>query len=217
MPFRRRTVRRRPIRRRFVRRRRFIPRNRYRFRQRTYNFSRVASLANVDIIQAVNPTLFAYNFQLANLPSSVDFTALYDQYRIAAVRIMFLPEWNSFYPGTTAGALPSIPTIYTILDFDDSVSPANLSEVLQFKTVKMQPLNRMHSRYLKPRTAATVYRAGTTAAYSIGSRYTWINSAYADVQYFGVKGLIDTVPSTVNTSQVVKVLAKFYVQCRMVR
>lgn len=173
-----------------------------------YRFARWTDDTN---IQVDNTADYAngFVFKLSDLPSYTEFTALYDQYRIKAVRFQIMWQQQSFNPQTTA---PYLGTVLTAIDLDDSTAPASASEMYQYKYLKIGKSVGMTKRYLKPRTLNAIYNNGVTTAYSLQPRSAWLDCANADIQHFGLKVFIQKPSGSYVMSGVVKI--KYYVEFR---
>lgn len=130
------------------------------------------------------------SFQLADVPNASNFTQLFDQYRITAVKIEFiLPFIPATYKDTTVVA-QAAPTLFTASDIDDATAPASLNEILEKETVKCHGtlcpygINKA-VRWVKPAVAAALYK-GTFTGY--GSKQgQWIDANSSDVAHYGLK------------------------------
>jgi hypothetical protein len=212
---------RRPIRRRPVirRRRPAISRPIRRRQVKLYNFKRTCELTNIATTPSVSPCIFTYQFKFSDLPNTTDFSGLFDQYRIKGVKITFYPVSNVAYSTSASAAPMPIGEFYTVLDFDDAGTPANLNELLQYGTLRRSYFNRPHKRYLKPlATQSGVYQAGgVTTGYRSLPSSTWFDMANIDVLYYGIKGAYSISDSSLMIKETIRVTATYYFQLRMVR
>jgi len=136
-------------------------------------------------------TSVARTFSLGNLPGASDFTSLYDQYQIKAVKITLLPKWTQNNQNTAAGSAP-IGRVASVLDYDDNAFPASMGEMSQYQNFKLTNGVRTHSRYLKPRCLLQGVNAGGTTM-NLPTRTQWIDCNQSAVPWFGVKfGFIGT-------------------------
>ena len=63
--------------------------------------------------------------------------------------------------------------------------------LLEYETFKQTPPYRKHTRAFIPALAQEAYKTtGTTIAFMQG-RKKWLDAAYADVEHYGIKGLIN--------------------------
>lgn len=136
----------------------------------------------------------ALSFKLSDLPNYTEFTALYDEYRFKAVKVMFIPTMNvataNAVSGTTAGFVP-VPALYTWIDNDDNSAPTALTQGQQFQTFKCHGLlDRMRQRSVVPECSTALY-SGTFTSYG-QNKYQWIDNNSPGVVHFGMKfGIIN--------------------------
>lgn len=181
-----RAARRRPGRRRFIIRKR----RRVGLRQPVHHFKRTTYRENFIVIPqgGANPVFATLNFQLANLPNPAEFTQLYDQYCIKAIKIKFVPRV------TTSNALTPARNMWSVIDYDDSVVPTSRDQLLQYQNLKTSTMTRTHTRYFKPAVADEVY--ATTIATGYGPvKNKWLDCTYDTIEHYGVKVCFDPLPT----------------------
>jgi hypothetical protein len=101
------------------------------------------------ITDGINPTLQGFRFALTQLPSSGDFTSLYDCYRVSKVDI----EWTPEYTELTDAALVSNAVnvrLNSCVDLLDFTAPAAVDTVLQYSSLKSSSVTKEHKRSFKP-------------------------------------------------------------------
>lgn len=136
----------------------------------------------------------ALSFKLADLPNYTEYTNLYDEYRIKAVKVMFLPTLNSNVELETSGtssSLTTIPSLYTWIDNDDNTAPTAITQGQQFQSFKCHGLlDRMRQRSLVPECSTALY-SGTFTSYG-QVKNQWIDNNSPSVVHFGLKfGIIN--------------------------
>lgn len=149
----------------------------------------------------------AISFNLNALPNVTEFTSLFDQYRINAVKITFMPRGNSAEVGTNNNNTK----LFTVIDYDDDTAPATLDALLQYETLKTTTVARDHTRYMKPRFAVTTYQTALTTGY--GSRTGWIDCESNLVPHYGLKYWVPAVAG----ANIVDIKTEYYVSFRGVR
>ena len=111
---------------------------------------------NVDMGNLVctlsTPTYAAFTFRLVNVFNSTEFTALFDQYKINAVQLMFFPQQTAVtrvnFPGETAYN----GRILTAIDYNDSTPPTQLDELREYENVEVHSAVENFSVYIdKPK------------------------------------------------------------------
>lgn len=100
------------------------------------------------VCDGINPSVGSINFSLNDLPSSTEFTSLFDQYRIDRVEI----EWYPEYTELTDAALVSNAVNVQVNTAIDPVgfAPSAVADVLQYKTLVSTGITKQHRRMLKP-------------------------------------------------------------------
>lgn len=156
------------------------------------SYHREMSYGVYSIAPAGNTLLNSYTFTLQQLvPNYTEFTTLFDQYRLRClvfkIRMVRSPDASS----TTANG-QYYPDIYCAVDHDDATIPANVDAVMQYGKVKSGILkpNVWFKYKCYPTPSTTVYR-GVTAAYMPVKINQWIDLAYTDVQFYGIKLAVD--------------------------
>lgn len=156
-------------------------------------FTRTVYLPNYYALLAGGPAVGAgLNFRLSQVPNSSEFTTLYDQYKIKAVKCTLIPRFTEVPIGSTQG------NMWSVLDYDDSSPPGNLDELLQRQNLKRTRMHQIHSRYLRPMVTQEVYATGVATAYA-PKRNVWLDCTNSDVEHYAVKFWFDargTAPVT---------------------
>lgn len=114
------------------------------------------------------------NFSLSDLPSSSEFTALFDLYKIERVDIEWTPEYTEL---TDASALSNAVNVYFNTAVDPAGNtPASVDDVLQYRTLHSTSITKMHKRSFVP--ALLLDNAVPAACY--------ISSASPNLNLFGI-------------------------------
>jgi hypothetical protein len=151
------------------------------------------------------PSAGAINFILADLNNVSDYTNLFDQYRILAVKLEFIML------GSTNPLTGPPGYIQTAIDYDDVTTPGSANELMQYDTVQVAPIGQYFERTLRPRSAPAMYSGAFT---SFGNVYAqWLDSASPSVQHYGIKYYIPIIPTSVYTIQPI---AHYQIQCRSI-
>jgi len=186
----RRTYRRkRPTRsRRTYKRRRTFRSKRSRLSTKIYKFKRVAT-GTQSFTSEVSTTL-DYSFSLENLPNYTEFTALFDMYRIDAVKLQLIPKIN-IADGNTNNRF----MIYSVLDYNDIASLSNVDAALQYQNLRKTTSTRTHTRFIKPKVAITQTDVSATSFVS-SYKAPWIKTSNADVAHGFIKFISEENPNT---------------------
>jgi len=145
----------------------------------THKFTRLAAPVTLTN-STVTETLYAFQFLLSYVPSYTEFTALYDQYQIAAVHLRFVPTVNTSTPLD-----PLQGFIILAVDYDDSTTPANIDALYQYGSAAVFGAGKEIRFTLRPRAALAAYSGAFTSYANFGNM--WIDIASSNVQHYGLK------------------------------
>jgi hypothetical protein len=129
---------------------------------------------------------------LSDLPSTSDFTNLFDMWRITKVDVTFLMT-------ATGGVYP---TLYLAQDNADATPPSSLANLLERGNVDVHqfgPTRNQFTRSYKPQANASAYQ-GISPAYALLPTSTFISTSYPGVYYYGMKYWLAGFSSGVNNS-----------------
>lgn len=152
-------------------------------RNKVYTFSRKFRIGAVST-SSVTGASGGYSFALSQLPASSDFTNLFDQYRIAQITVTFAPNYIQ----------AEVP-VYTILDYDDSLTPPSLLSVFEKETCRISKSNQITERTFVPRVLREVYATAVTSGYETALT-PWIDSVNDTVPHYGFKYFIAQLPAS---------------------
>lgn len=128
---------------------------------------------------------FSMTFQLNQLAGVSDFTNLFDQYKLNAVKVFLRSYANS------DGALGfPIPWIEHWNDHDSNVVPsiAQSREIMGVKHKYFSSSKNVITMYVKPKPTVEVGGTSTTGLIPRGS--SWIDCADTGVAHYSIKGII---------------------------
>lgn len=182
------------------------PRRLARFRQmknrmNTYNFKRTWYAENYFNVSAnattSNPSSNGFAFTLNNLPDASDFQNLFDSYRINKIVVKIIPKVSEYTGLPNAGVNNAmLPTIHSVVDYDDSTAPTSISQLAQYDTYRSTRGIREHTRVFVPKVEL---QGGTSIA--LPKSYQWIDTDNIDVPHRGLKIWITGPAIGTNTSQ----------------
>lgn len=164
------------------------------------SYSREFNYGGINIPIGSNQLLQGFQFTLQQLiPNYAEFTSLFDQYRLKKLvfklRLVRPPEANN-----TSVNQQYYPDVYCSVDHDDSNAPTTVDQVQQYgkcKTGILKP-NYWFKYRCYPTASAAVYRALATAYMPIKNN-AWLDLAYTDIPYYGIKLAVDVSNVTVQT------------------
>lgn len=118
-----------------------------------------------------------YNFVIQELPDVSQYSAVFDEYRVNALKYTFRPRYDSV-EGATAGSTGT-PTAYAhyVVDPGSTLIPAGvygsstLNQVLENSGVKTRSLSRPFSVYFKPKVLYQTQGSSTAGAMKTPSFY----------------------------------------------
>jgi len=127
------------------------------------------------------PTAFATYFTLSQLAQSATFTALFDQYRIAMIEMLFSPQANAINtPSSSNGG----GELYSYVDFDDATAPTVAIAQQRSNSQVVAGYQSVVHRFI-PHVAQAAY-SGTFASFA-NVTAPWIDCTSTTVQHYGVK------------------------------
>lgn len=185
-------------------------------RQPVQYFTRHANLGSITYNSAtgVTSTDGVIYFTLSQLTNASDYATIYDQYKIKAVKVSFIPHTNVTYGSGQVSAYSN--RLLTCLDFNDEtvLSP---NAIRQYQTCRVCPNNKIHTRYFYPKPLAEYAQniSGTTVLATKGS--PWFSAQNnRDVRYYSIKYSVDHPDSTGFTTGDVlyRVECKYYLSFR---
>lgn len=184
MAYRKRIVRRKRISKRKVGKRMMVRRSPG-LRQPVHYFKRTQFATNVITVSGGASYFGASSFEIQNLPNFNEFTSLYDQYKLTAIKYQILPRGNSADVGTSA-TQGNQGRIFSVIDYDDSNAPASFNDMTQYQNLKSTPNTMTHTRYFKPKFIMDVLSGGVGLTAN-APRSGWIDCTQADVKHRGIK------------------------------
>ena len=128
------------------------------------------------------------NFRLNQLPNFTEFQQLYDQYKICGVKVEVIPQFDTTTQtgtGTTPTAQHIMSQNWNVIDYDDTVTPTSINDLLQYQNCKRCPSNRVMKRFLKPKFSDQIFASGAFAGYRPVKGF--IDCTYDNVEHYGMK------------------------------
>jgi len=161
-------------------------------------------------------TQFAIAFTAGDLPQFTSFAALFDQYRIDRVEIKFSPQSNAVNVLASSSPNATVPNLFCLLDFDDSVAPTSLGAVQQYDNCQVCKYGEGLHIVLEPSYTPAVYSAGAFTGYGV-DKAGWLDVASSGIPHYGVKGSITALPGLSTSNVVWDIYCKYYISFRNVR
>jgi len=162
---------------------------------------------------ATNPFFFVMLYSLNELPNYTEFTDLFDQYRIQFVKVSFRLEQD---PSAQSAAASVYPTLTTFNDFNDVTTPTSVNEFRERISKKITTLHpgKEVVRTIRPAITDELLKVPGGAAVTAPKWKMWLPTASPDIQYIGMKWLIE---NWTNTNYTITCRAKYYCQFKHVQ
>lgn len=178
-------------------------------------FKRTQYLSENTLSSNTADVFFNHFFTLSQVPDSTDFTNLYDQYCIKAVKITLIPRGNvadisvpGSYNGQSVG-------VFSVIDYDDTNLLTSIQKACEYPNMKMTRSHQQHSRYFKPRFNLNgVTNQGTGTVDTTMNTRGWLDCNRINVPHFGIKFALQQTP---NVPQVYDVKIDYYLAFKNVR
>lgn len=212
-----------PVTRRNVRRRRMLPRRVPRMLRRNSLSIRRTFYASTWTWNTASVAGYwqYFQFEFSQIPNLVEYTGLFDEYKINAVKITFRPRYDSVSPQDLVIASPA-PQAYLHYSIDpaNTVVPAGvynaatLNSFLEQQGVKTRTLNKPVSIYIRPQVISELVSNQSGAM----MRPPWIRTSATAVAHRGAHVFIQQNNfSTTNQNIVLDVFYTYYMQLKNMR
>lgn len=126
-------------------------------------------------------------FKLTNVLQYTDLTALYDRYKINAIKWKIIPASNM----ASVNGQGLIPSMVYHVDYDDDATPSSDADVRVKAGAKEVRLDRPRTIFFKPKLANMIAGASiaptSSTALSVPMNSQYINCTYPAVPHYGLK------------------------------
>lgn len=163
------------------------------------------------------------SFNLNQIPAASELTSLYDQYKITGIRVNIQPLLTEGIASAVSGStlIYGFPKLSTVIDYDDSTTPANEDVLLQYGSLKQTGAFKEHKRFFKPKIRVGGLNAGAVVDPVVSQNAQWLDVGYPNVPHYGLKmfhpGPIASGTPLVSSSIAYSVYATLYIACKNVR
>lgn len=183
---------------RTYRRKRYSSRKSRMLGQKKYYYTRYG--VSTQILSGSSTKYGSMTFSLDNLVDYTDFSALYDFYKINAVKVYFRRVAGIVRDNSIANAADlSTPRGYFAFDYDDNAPPVSLASIMQRQSCRIKTVNNSFSMYFKPTFLTQNYETTVSTGYS--PKRGWISIGDANVPHYGIKWVV-TAASPLNVNMV---------------
>lgn len=167
-----------------------------------------------------------YTFTLGDLPSVSEFTPVFDEYRVRAIKVTFRPNVDGTYAqqadaATATTTQSTVAWLHTCVDPMSTVVPtgtytnATINSFLENDRVRSRRLKGAVSVYFRPILTDAVTGSGTAAA-RVSPRQ-WIRTSDTAATYRGFHALMQAENPSVIFKPSVTVFITFYMQFKNLR
>jgi len=183
-------------------------------KQNIYQFTKFVNKA---VIIGSNTTSFtsgALTFKISDVSGWSDFQNAYDQFRIKAVKVSFIPVSNVTNVTTVDKAderTTYYNRIFTAFDPNDATAPSGANTLREYKNARWSPNNVIHTRFIYPKVLTAVNEGNNVYGTAETRGSPWINMGSNQTQYFALKYSIQH-PTLTADHDLYAVECKYYLQ-----
>lgn len=167
-------------------------------------FKRFAFKTNINPVPG-DVAYGALSFALDQLPAWSEFAALFDQYRIEKIDLVFSARLDS----SSFSANPSqsySPRLFTLVDNDDTTVPTGADDLRQSARCQFalcKP-DEFVKRSFVPKVLGAIYNSVTSTGYAL-SNSTWLDMASPSLPHYGMKFAVENLSQIAGQSIQVEV------------
>lgn len=143
------------------------------------------------------PVLNSTSINLNQFPDYTEWTTLFDQYKLNAMKVTFYQPYSDTNASTTAAEQQKV-ILYTCIDKDSPNPPASLNAMREYPSYKRVVLTHdglkggKASRYLRSNTVgAAATSVGGNAGGYVQAGPRWFNMVYSGIPHFGLQWAVD--------------------------
>jgi len=157
----------------------------------------------------------SYAFTLGVLPNYTEFTNLFEQYRINAIKLMFIPAFNGVEGNTSATVLAQ-PRLYTIIDKDGNAQTSSETDMQQYGNARLiREPSKSFTIYIKKPSVQMGTANALTIVGGAPRSSPWLDCDNYQVQHWGC-AIGGIMPFTTAGSATYSVVATYYMQFKNV-
>lgn len=185
------------------------------------NVVRKVNLGPITHLVSSGWVAYPYTFKATDLPNYSEYQALFDYYKINAVKLTFIPYFTDadIQAQGTTNPYAAQPRLYTIIDRNGIAGGtiANEDRMLEYANARLvkNPLKPFSIYVKRPAVEVAVegvVAGGAAASTSLNMRSRWLDTGVGNTPHFGCAvGWIQ--PGTIGTlSMTYHVVATYYLQ-----
>lgn len=182
-------------------------------RNPSHFFTRYASLSSIVApATATDPVYGAISFKLSDVPGSSEFISLFDQFRINAVKVSFIPVLSEITTQTSGAKYSS--RLFTCLDYTNAFAPSSVDTVREYQNSQWAPYGKIHTRFIYPKAAVDVLTSGSATL----PRSSWYSTSLATTAlHYGLLYAFEGAENIATGATIYKVEVKYYLAFRSVK
>jgi len=176
------------------------------------------TFSNSSTAGAVNYGAFSYAARLQDVPGYVEFTNMFEQFRLNKIVIRIIPMATSASGSAAPSPLVAQPTVlfHWALDPDDAVLPTASAAGIQVMRERqgyrvrniLQGGGRPITIVLRPHFAKSIYSSAVATGYQAAKG--WLDNGAWHVPHYGVKCIAESVSGGAAGTQYFKVETKYF-------
>lgn len=149
--------------------------------------------------------------------NQAELETLYDCYKINKIVFMLIPTYNINAISLGQNTKDNMPGIHSVIDYNDSSTPASINELVEYKSYKYTRGGQIHKRVFTPKVGIST-NTNTGINNSMQSiKPVWVNFGTERTLHFGIKLMTDPVAQITGQDAPVitwNVRVKFYLQLK---
>jgi len=161
--------------------------------------------------------------RLMDVVAASEFGNLFDSYKMLGTKMEVSRLQANEGVGNSA-RFNSLPEIQHVCDYDDNVILTDTDSAMQYESLRIKRLteNSSFSSTVKPRLAESAFKtSGTTVGFiHRAGPNPWVDAAYADVEHYGHKFIINNLSRPANSdgnTQLLRFVVTHYLAFKTVR
>lgn len=151
-----------------------------------------ASYMPANLVSSAAANIYSsFSFRIQDIPDYTAIQSVWDQYRIDRVSVTFTPMNSLQAPLASVGFSP----LWTAIDYDDSVTPTSVSQVMQYSNALMLTAGqRPLVRSWKPKYRGLAYNGSAGIQSTVLGGF--LDLAAGDIEHYGLKTVVQQSTST---------------------
>jgi len=135
---------------------------------------------------APGETLGAYTFYISQIPNIANYGNIYDEYRIAWVKLHFTALANSNQLAAVGTQAQVSYPFWTVIDYNDASSATPVADLKLYANAKAHDITKSFDVFFRPHILKMVYQSAIATSYQ-SENPGWIPIADGAVPHYGLK------------------------------